>query len=170
MAGIGKDKTARQTFGWGIVGTGRIASDFASDLRLLSDARLVAVLSRDQSSADQFADKWAAAHAYSDIDRFLADPDIDIIYVATPNSMHVPQAVRAIRAGKAVLIEKPLAPSAHEAEVLHREAVRNNVFAMEAMWVRFLPGIAAVKGMIDTGTIGIVHSISASLSALFVKT
>jgi predicted dehydrogenase len=150
-------------FGWGIVGTGRIASDFASDLNLLSEARLVAVLSRDQASADSFAQKTGCVAAYSDIDHFMADKAIDIVYVATPNSMHLPQALRAIRARKAVLIEKPIAPSEPEVEVLRREALRNHVFVMEAMWVRFLPGIAAVKAMINAGTLGDILSVSGSL-------
>ena len=164
LTDIRSDATALKTFGWGIVGTGRIASDFASDLRQLSDARLAAVLSRDQSSADLFAKKSAAVHAYNDIDRFMADKTIDIVYIASPNSMHLPQALRAIRAGKAVLIEKPVAPSEPEAEVLRREALRNNVFVMEAMWVRFLPGMVAVKDIIDAGTIGAIQSISGTLS------
>ena len=159
-----KEAQYRPVFGWGIIGTGRIASDFASDLGLLPHARLAAVLSRDQSSADAFAQKNGVAAGYSDIDRFMADKNIDIVYVATPNSMHLPQALRAIRAAKAVLIEKPLAPSEPEAEVLQREAVRNNVFVMEAMWMRFLPGIIAVKQMIDAGDIGDIQTIRGSLS------
>ncbi len=122
------------------------------------------MLSRDQASADSFAQKNGCAVGYSDIDRFMADKNIDIVYVATPNSMHLPQALRAIRAGKAVLIEKPLAPSEPEAEVLHREAVRNKVFVMEAMWIRFLPGIVAVKQMIEAGDIGEIQTIRGSLS------
>lgn len=164
LADIQSDSPAHRKFGWGIIGTGRIASDFASDLRLLDGARLAAVLSRDQSSADHFAKKSGAAAAYCDIDSFMADKNIDIVYVATPNSLHLPQALRAIRAGKAVLIEKPVTPSDSEADVLHREALRNNVFVMEAMWVRFLPGIAAIKSMIGADYIGEIHSISGTLS------
>ncbi len=164
LADMESDTSSDRKYGWGIIGTGRIASDFASDLRLLDGARLAAVLSRDQSSADHFAMKSGAAAAYCDIDRFMADKNIHIVYVATPNSMHLPQALRAICAGKAVLIEKPVAPSESEAEVLHREALRNNVFVMEALWVRFLPGIAAVKSMIGNGSIGEIQSISGTLS------
>ena len=164
MTDIVTEKQNRQGFGWGIIGTGRIASDFASDLKQLKDARLAAVLSRDQASADSFAQKYGCATGYCDIDRFMADKNVDIVYVATPNSMHLPQALRAIRAGKAVLIEKPIAPSEPEAEVLHREAVRNKVFVMEAMWIRFLPGIISVKRMIDAGDIGEIQTIRGSLS------
>jgi predicted dehydrogenase len=157
------DAQLDRTFGWGIIGTGRIASDFASDLRSLPEARLAATLSRDQSSADSFARKTGCAAAYSDIDRFMSDRAVSIVYIATPNSMHLPQALRAIRAGKAVLIEKPIAPSEPEVEVLRREAARNNVFVMEAMWLRFLPGIAAVKQMIEAGDIGVIQSVSGTL-------
>ena len=151
-------------FGWGIIGTGGIAHDFASDLRFADGARLVAVLSRDQKLADEFCTKAGSGKAYSDMDRFMADPSLDIVYVASPNSMHLPQALRAIRAGKAVLVEKPLAPSEPEADVIAREAVRNHVFVMEAMWIRFLPGIIAVKKLIDDGAIGDVTGITGTLS------
>jgi predicted dehydrogenase len=151
-------------FGWGIIGTGRIAHDFASDLRFASGAKLVAVLSRDQKLADDFCTNAGSGTGYSDMDRFMADPSLDIVYIASPNSMHLPQALRAIRAGKAVLVEKPLAPSEPEADVITREAVRNNVFVMEAMWVRFLPGILAVKKLLDDGAIGEVTGITGTLS------
>ncbi len=154
---------AGKQIGWGIIGTGRIANDFASDLKLLKDARLVAVLSRDQSSADRFAANQGATSSYSDMDRFLADKSIDVVYVASPNSSHLPQALKVIRAGKAVLVEKPLAPSVPEAEVLTREAERNGVFAMEAMWMRFLPGIAKVKAVVDSGEIGTIRLIRGTL-------
>ncbi len=98
------------------------------------------------------------------MDRFMADPAINIVYIASPNSMHLPQALRAIRARKAVLVEKPLAPSEPEGDVIAREAVRNNVFVMEAMWIRFLPGIIAVKKLLDDGAIGDVTGITGTLS------
>ncbi len=164
LAEIKKDESARRSFGWGIIGTGRIALDFATDLAQLSDARLTAVLSRDQSSADVFATKSGAQKAYCDVDQFMADEDVDIVYVASPNSMHLSQALLAINAGKAVLIEKPVALTKAEADLLFREAQRNNVFVMEAMWIRFLPGIAAVKRMIEDGSIGVIQSISGTLS------
>ncbi len=164
LINTGTDKKGGRIFGWGIIGTGRIASDFASDLKLLKDARLTAVLSRDQSSADQFALKSGCKSAYSDIETFMADKEIDIVYIATPNSLHLPQALRAIRVGKAVLVEKPVTPSEPELEVLRREADRNKTFLMEAMWVRFLPGIIAVKELIEEGTIGDIQSIHGTLS------
>ena len=156
--------TKTKQFGWGIIGTGRIATDFASDLRFAGGAKLVAVLSRDQKSAAEFCENAGSGTAYSDMDQFLADPVIDIVYIASPNSMHLPQALRAIYAGKAVLVEKPLAPSESEAELIALEAVRNNVLVMEAMWIRFLPGITAVKNLIDEGAIGEVRSIKGTLS------
>jgi predicted dehydrogenase len=155
-------ETGRQ-IGWGIIGTGHIANDFASDLKLLKDSRLVAVLSRDQSTANRFAAKQGATSSYFDMDRFLADKGIDVVYIASPNSSHLPQALKVIRAGKAVLVEKPLAPSVPEAEVLAREAERNGVFAMEAMWIRFLPGIAKVKAVVEAGEIGTIRLIRGTL-------
>lgn len=164
MAENYKTPTNTKEFGWGIIGTGRIAQDFASDLKYAPGAKLVAVLSREQKSADEFCVNAGSGTAYSDMDRFMADPATDIIYVASPNSMHLPQALRAIRAGKAVLVEKPLAPSETEADVIAREAGRNHVLVMEAMWIRFLPGIIAIKRLIDDGTIGDVTGITGTLS------
>ncbi len=164
LAEIKKDESARRSFGWGIIGTGRIALDFATDLAQLSDARVTAVLSRDQSSANVFATKSGAQKVYCDVDQFMADEDVNIVYVASPNSMHFSQALRAIRAGKAVLIEKPVALSEAEAEALHHEALNNDVFVMEAMWIRFLPGILAIKSMIEAGSIGVIQSVSGTLS------
>lgn len=164
MAETSKIMASTKQSGWGIIGTGRIATDFASDLRFASGAKLVAVLSRDQKSADEFCKNAGTGTAYSDMDRFLADPALDIVYVASPNSMHLPQTLRAIAAGKAVLVEKPLALSDVEADAIAREAARNNVFVMEAMWIRFLPGIVALKKLIDDGAIGEVQSITGTLS------
>ena len=151
-------------FGWGIIGTGRIARDFASDLKFACGGNLVAVLSRDQKSADEFCKDAGSGAAFSDMDRFLADPALDIVYVASPNAMHLPQTLRAIAAGKAVLVEKPLALSEAEVDVIARAVACNNVFVMEAMWIRFLPGIVALKKLIDDGAIGEVRSITGTLS------
>jgi predicted dehydrogenase len=150
--------------GWGIIGTGQIARNFAADLGLLTNAKLCGVLSRDTSTAEQFAAKYNAAKAYADIDAFLASKDIAVVYIASPNSAHVAQALRCIRAGKHVLIEKPAAPSEPEIGLVEREAERHGVFAMEAMWTRFLPGIAAVREALSDGLIGDVQAVRGTLS------
>ena len=159
------DKAAKdQVFGWGIIGSGEIARRFASDLTLVPDAALVANHSRNAASAEEFRGAFGSRRSYSDLDSFLSDPSIDAVYVATPNSVHLAQTLRAMRAGKAILTEKPLAPSHTEASVIQREAARVNVFAMEAMWTRFLPAIVAAKAKVDAGAIGAIRKITAELA------
>jgi predicted dehydrogenase len=149
--------------GWGIIGTGQIARNFASDLELLPNAELQAVLSRNAATAGQFASSHKSAMPYSDFDAFLANKSTGIVYIASPNSAHVAQALRCIRAGKHVLIEKPVAPSEPEIGVVEREAARHGVFAMEAMWTRFLPGIASVRNALADGVIGDIRSVRGTL-------
>ena len=149
---------------FGIVGTGRIASDFANDLKHVKHAALHAVLSRDFGSAATFRQAYGAVEAYASVGDFMADPDMDAVYVASPNSAHLSQALAAIRAGKAVLIEKPLAASVSDAEAIQAEAVKHGVFAMEAMWIRFLPGIQRAKALIESGAIGQIKSVRGELS------
>jgi predicted dehydrogenase len=153
-----------RTVRFGIIGTGRIAADFANDLKHVKNTALHAVLSREIQSAEVFQRTHGAAKAYARSDDFMADPDIDAVYVASPNSAHPAQALAAIRAGKAVLIEKPVAASAHEAEAIAAEAARHGTFAMEAMWIRFLPGIQRAKALIEGGAIGQIKSVRGELS------
>ncbi len=154
----------KRVISFGIIGTGRIAHDFAADLKHVADARLHSVLSRSMTSAEAFKKAHHATQAYDSIDEFVNDPAVDIIYVASPNSAHVAQGLRAIRAGKAVLIEKPAAPSKPEAEVIFREAARSGVIAMEAMWIRFLPGILKARSLIRDGAIGRIVNVRGELS------
>ncbi|QND51908.1 Gfo/Idh/MocA family oxidoreductase [Phyllobacterium sp. 628] len=159
------DKAAKSSvFGWGIVGSGEIAQRFAADLAHVPDAALVANHSRSLTNAEQFRDAFGGRTAYSDYDSFLADPGIDAVYIATPNSVHLAQSLKAVRSGKAILTEKPLAPSHMEAAVIQREAARIKVFAMEGLWVRFLPAVIAAKAKIDAGGIGTIRRITAELS------
>jgi predicted dehydrogenase len=153
-----------RTVKFGIIGTGRIAADFANDLKHLKHAALHAVLSREMNSAEAFQTAHGAARAYASMDTFMADPEIDIVYVASPNSAHLAQALAALSARKAVLVEKPLAASSSEAESIRAEAGRSGTFAMEAMWIRFLPGIQRAKALIQSGAIGQVKSARGELS------
>ncbi|MGH6862272.1 MAG: Gfo/Idh/MocA family protein [Phyllobacterium sp.] len=151
-------------FGWGIIGSGEIAGQFASDLALVPGAILAANHSRTAAGAARFREVHGSRNAYFDLDAFMTDPAVDAVYIATPNSFHLAQALKAVRSGKAILAEKPLAPSHTEASVIQREASRANVFAMEAMWTRFLPAIVAAKAKVDAGAIGIVRKITAELA------
>ena len=151
-------------FQWGIVGTGGIARHFAADLRHVPDARLAGICSRDIAKAEAFQQAFAAARAYADLDAMAADPDIDAVYIATPNVLHAEQALRVISHGKAVLVEKPLTTSVAEAERIASAAAERRCFVMEGMWTRFLPAVQAAKKLVDGGAIGAVRKIDAELA------
>jgi predicted dehydrogenase len=149
---------------YGIIGTGRIASDFAADLRHASGTVLHSVCSRNIETARRFGSSYEGVAAHSSLEAFLSDPSLDAVYIATPNSMHLPQALACIRAGKPVIVEKPLAMSAAAAQIIADEAAKYRVPVMEGMWIRFLPGIIRAKEMILNGEIGDVGGANADLS------
>jgi predicted dehydrogenase len=153
-------------FGWGIMGTGAIAGLFAADLGLLPQSRITAVHSRSLEKAQGFAARFGEAKAYDDESAFLADPTIEAVYIATPNHLHAAQALKAIAAGKPVLIEKPIALASADVEAIARSTGERGVFAMEALWSRFLPAVRRAREQIAAGRIGKVQRIRADLSYL----
>ena len=146
---------------WGVLGTGWIASRFVAALRASTKQRVVAVGSRTQASADAFAATTAIERAFSPPGALLADPDVDIIYVATPHHMHREGALLAIEAGKHALIEKPLGLNAAEAQEISEAATAAGVFCMEAMWSLFLPRFDVVRQVLDEGLLGDVRTVIA---------
>jgi predicted dehydrogenase len=151
-------------FGWGIVGTGSIAHQFASDLAHAPGAGIAAVQSRSANKAEAFCEKFGVDRAYTYLDALLADGNVDAVYLATPNALHAEQALRAIAAGKPVLVEKPLALSAAEIDRIEAAASAAGVFVMEAMWTRFLPAVRRAKEKVAAGDIGKITAIRANLS------
>jgi predicted dehydrogenase len=149
--------------GWGILGAGGIADSFVTDLAI-AGSRVAAVGARSADSAALFATRHGIPRSYGGYDSLVADPDVDIVYIATPAPFHLDQAMLAIAAGKHVLIEKPFALSALEARAMVDAARAAGVFAMEAMWTRFLPTMAAVRDRIANGAIGEVVTVTASHS------
>ena len=146
---------------WGILGTGRIAGDFATGLAALEDAELVAVGSRTQESADRFAERFDIPHRHPTYDALAADPDVDIIYIATPHTLHKENTITCLRAGKGVLCEKPFAINSAEAQEMIDCARASGGFLMEAMWTRFLPHIREMARRISDGQIGDIRLIQA---------
>jgi predicted dehydrogenase len=149
------------TIRWGIIGTGRIASDFTADLALLDDATVVAVGSRQQQTADDFADRFGIPHRHASYDALVADPDVDAVYVSTPHPGHHAAARLAIEAGKAVLVEKPFTLNASQAEDLVAAARAKRTFLMEAMWTRFLPHMRRIRELLTSGVLGDVRTVTA---------
>jgi predicted dehydrogenase len=146
---------------WGILGTGLIADAFATDLKLTDSGIVAAVGSRSQEAANRFAQKFGIERAHSSYESLVADPEIDVVYVATPHPMHRDNAILALEAGKPVLVEKPFTMSSAEARDVVAVAREKQLFAMEAMWTRFLPHIAVIKGWLSHGALGEVVSVSA---------
>jgi predicted dehydrogenase len=143
--------------------TGGIAGLFAADLRL-DGHKLAAVGSRDAARARAFADKHGALRAHGAYQAVAEDPEVDVVYVATPHTAHLECALMAIAAGKHVLVEKPLTLNAAQAETLAAAAKAADVICMEAMWTRFLPHMTRLRTLLDQGVIGQVKGLIADHS------
>lgn len=148
-------------FRWGILGAGNIAKKFCTGVQALTDHELIAVGSRSQEKADQFAEQYNIPHRHSSYEALAADPEVDAIYVATPHPMHKENTLLCLRNGKHVLCEKPFSINAAEAREMIDEARRLKLFLMEAMWTRFIPAVVEAKRLIDKGAIGEVRMINA---------
>jgi predicted dehydrogenase len=146
---------------WGILGTGYIAQEFAQGLRVLPDAKLLAVGSRKLETAQTFANQFQIPRAYQSYEALVADKDIDIVYIATPNIAHKDNCKLCLEAGKAVLCEKPFTLNAQDARDVIDLARDKKLFCMEAMWTRFIPLVQKVREMIDEGVIGDIKMFSA---------
>lgn len=158
-----------RTVRWGVVATGGIARTVTRDLSLLPDASLHAVSSRHHETALAFAREFGAAHTYADqgstpgYAQLVQDPDIDVVYVATPHGQHFEVAKAALGAGKNVLVEKAFTINAHEAQALVDLASAGGLFLMEAVWSRFVPGMLRALDIIESGDLGEVQWVSADL-------
>jgi predicted dehydrogenase len=139
---------------WGIMGTGGICHSFATCLPDAENAELVAVGSRTQEKADAFGDEFGIPNRHGSYEAFVADPEIDAVYIGSPHHMHRDHTIMCLEAGKAVLCEKPFAINSTEAREMVECARKNNVFLMEAMWTRFLPALVKLRELIAEGVIG----------------
>lgn len=147
---------------WGIIAPGGIARTFAEAINAKTTQRIVAVGSRSVDRAKAFVDEFASgAKAYGSYDDLVADPDVDVVYVASPHSEHREHALTAIRAGKHVLVEKAFARNAAETEDVLDAAREAGVFCMEAMWSRFLPHYDVIRQAVAGGLIGEVKWVAA---------
>jgi len=150
-----------QTIRWGILGAGRIARKFASDLSLVNDAHLVAVGSRSASTGDAFANEFNIPHRHDSYEALVQNPDVDIIYIATPHNLHYENTMLCLQHGKAVLCEKPFAMNGRQVREMIKTAEEKNVFLMEALWTKFLPQFIKVQQMVNEGLVGEITSIRA---------
>ncbi len=148
---------------WGILATGKIAGAFATNLALVPDAELAAVASRRLESAQAFAAEHGAARAYGSYEQLVADPDVDVVYVATPHALHKTNVLMAFGAGKPVLCEKALTLNARDAAELVAVAREKQLFFMEAMWMRCNPVIRRLQQLASSGTLGRIQQVRADL-------
>lgn len=139
---------------WGIVGAGRIAATFASDMRRVENGEVVAVASRSQEGARSFAQRHEIRRHSSGYEALYDDPEVDAIYIATPHTYHLEHAMSAMRRGKAVLCEKPIAVGVAQAKAMIEAAQDAGVYLMEGMWTWFLPAIQQARKWMDEGRIG----------------
>lgn len=152
---------------WGIIAPGNIAHRFVRELHAFTASRVVAVGSRSLDRAATFADEFAIDTPYGSYEDVVADERVDVVYVASPHSHHRDHALLAIKAGKPVLVEKAFARNRTEADAVMAAARQAGVFVMEAMWMRFLPQMHALREVLAAGTIGKVTSLSATLGKPF---
>lgn len=145
---------------WGILATGGVARLFTKDL-LAHGHRVTAVGSRSREAAQVFAGEFGVGRAHPSYDALLADPEVDVVYVATPHNCHVDNATAALEAGKHVLVEKAFTVNATQARQVAELARRKGLLAMEAMWTRFLPHMAFVRNVVRDCRIGEITSLLA---------
>ena len=150
-----------RTFKWGIIGPGKIAGKFASDLKMVPGAELYAVASRDIEKAKAFSSEHDAKKSYGSYEELVLDKEVDVIYVATPHVFHHEHTLLCLENKKAVLCEKPLAINSLQVSEMIRAAKENKVFLMEAMWTNFLPHFQYVLDLVKTKKFGAVKSLEA---------
>lgn len=149
---------------WGIAGTGKIAHTFADDLSLCDGNTLVAVGSRAMETANAFARQYDAAYAHDSYEALFENPNVDVVYIASPHTAHAQMAVTAMKKGKHVLCEKPLGVNGKQVATILDTAQEQGVFLMEALWSRFNPTIIKAKELVDLGHIGTLGYLHADFS------
>jgi len=155
---------AERVLGWGLLGTARINRRVIPALRVSAGNRLVAVASRDAARAAAYATEWGIGRAHGSYEALLADPEIDAVYIPLPNHLHAEWTIRAARAGKHVLCEKPLALTVAEVDAMGAAARESGVVLAEAFMYRHHPQTLKVKELVDGGAIGAVRFVRGSFS------
>ncbi|MGR3811150.1 Gfo/Idh/MocA family protein [Jiulongibacter sp. NS-SX5] len=146
---------------WGIIGIGKIAEKFASDLATVENAELLAVASSSIDRATDFAGRHGAQFAYGSYEQLFEAEGLDAVYIATPHNLHHECTMLCLKHKKAVLCEKPFAMNEEEVDEMIETAQKSETFLMEALWTRFLPSTKKVLELIDAGAIGKVKTLQA---------
>ena len=149
---------------WGLLSTARINRALITPLRASNRNQLVAVASRTQESADQYAREWKIARAHGSYETLLADPEIDVIYNSLPNHLHAEWTIKAVEAGKHVLCEKPLALKTDEVDAIQAAAHKHGRVVMEAFMYRHHPQTLKVLELVKSGSLGTLKLVRGSFS------
>ena len=149
---------------WGILAPGKMSAKFTRGLKLLDNVELGSVASRDKERARKFAEDFGFAKYYGSYEELASDPEVDIIYIASPHSYHFEHVMLCLRNRKAVLCEKAFSLNSREATILIGEARRQNVFLMEALWPPFQPMYIKAKQVTESGAAGKILHLNARFS------
>lgn len=149
---------------WGFIGTGRIAERIMAAFSLLEDSVVTAAYSRNKEAMSAFCRKWNIPKQYDNIEALAKDPEVDILYLATPHIVHLEHFKEAVKAGKPILCEKPMGMSEDETEEMVRLAKENGSFLMEGLWTRFFPVYDWLREVLADGRFGRVYNVMADFS------
>ncbi len=141
-------------YNWAILGCGKIAGKFSSDLSLLENANLYATASRKLDKSKEFAEKFGFEKAYGSYKEMLEDTKVDIVYIATPHTFHAKHTLLSLKHKKAVICEKAFAINQKEVEKMITTSKEKNIFLMEAFWTRFIPSFKKVLEIIQSNELG----------------
>src|SRR4030043_1995687 len=147
---------------WGLLGTPRINRAFIEPIQSSKNSKLIAVASRSHEKAAEFAKTWGIPRFHSSYESLLSDPEIDVIYISLPNSLHAEWSIKALQMGKHVLCEKPLTTSLHDADAGIDVAQKTGKVITEAFMYLHHPQTMMVKHMVDNGEIGKLQLIRGS--------
>jgi predicted dehydrogenase len=143
---------------WGILAPGKMSAKFTKGLQLLENVELYSVGSRDAGRAKQFADEFGFKKYYGSYEEFVQDPELEVVYIASPHSHHLEHTLLCLRNGKHVLCEKAFSLNFREVQIMVNEARKQNLFLMEALWPPFQPFYKKAEEILNSGAAGkIVH-------------
>ena len=154
---------SKKVINWGVIGTGKAAHNFAKALTITKHGKLIAIGSRDKEKAKKFAQEFDLSLNFSSYLQLANNSEVDIVYIATPNSCHKENALLCLNSGKNVLIEKPFTTNVQDTKTLIDLAIKNNLFLMEAIWTRFIPAFNKIEQLINSGEIGEIKAFQATL-------
>jgi len=161
------DPRSAPSLRWGVMGTGWIADKFVTSIQQHSSQHIAAVGSRSVESATGFGRRFGVDRAHGSYEGLVSDPDIDVVYIATPHNAHLRHTLLALEGGKHTVVEKPLALNAAQGQRIADVAASRGLFCMEAYWTAFLPKFDVLRQLLESGTLGEVTSVFADFSEWF---